>query len=46
MAVVDEDPMLSADGLTAIKPCPNRLIARASYKQVFARSAECLQPVV
>ncbi len=46
LAEVDEEPMFPADGLTRDQASSlNRMIFRASYKQVFARSAECLKAV-
>ncbi len=46
MADVDEEPTFPADGLTRDQASTlNRLIFRASYKQVFARTAEDLEAV-
>jgi hypothetical protein len=45
MAEVDEEPMFPATGLTAEQArALNASIVHASHKQVFARSAACLEP--
>lgn len=47
MADVDEEPLFPASGLTAEQAMAlNGMIVRAAHKQVFARSAACLEKYV